>query len=109
MPQRVNVSTTCSTTTTMSAQISSEYVPPPNTRANVVSPSVFDVPGVATGCALEMISVKPSSASSIPSVVTNELMPTTAVKMPLISPTMHAPSMASTRLGTSGRPQLLTS
>src|SRR5919197_4232628 len=109
MPQRVNVSTTWSTTTITSAQISSEYVPPPNTRANVDSPSMFDVPGVATGWALEMISVKPSNASSMPNVATNELMPTTAVKMPLISPTTMQASRAITRLGTSGSPQLLTS
>jgi hypothetical protein len=70
---------------------------------------MFEVPGVATGSALEMINVKPSSARSIPSVVTNELIPTTAVKMPLISPTIMAPTSASTRLGISGSPQLLIS
>ncbi len=61
-------------------------------------------PGVATGWPWEMISVSPSSANSMPSVVTNELMPTTATKNPLISPTaMHAIS-ATITLGTSGRP-----
>ena len=64
---------------------------------------------MATGWASEMISVKPSSASSMPSVVTNELMPTTAVKTPLMAPTVIAPSIASARAGSSGRPQLWTS
>ena len=67
------------------------------------------VPGVATGWASEMISVKPSSASSMPSVVTNELMPTTAVKTPLISADEHAREHRQRQAGSSGRPQLLTS
>jgi hypothetical protein len=98
------VSTSWSATTIPSAHSSSEYVPAPNTLANVLgSPSTL-VPGVGTGCASEMISVKPWSASSIPSVVTNEAIPMTAVKKPFTSPTSrHAPS-ASARAGMSGRP-----
>ena len=59
MPQRVKLSTSCSTITIASAQISSEYMPPPKTLANVVISPMTAVPGVATGCASEMISVKP--------------------------------------------------
>ena len=61
-------------------------------------------PGVATGSPWEMISVSPSNVNSMPSVVTNELMPTIAVKKPLITPTAMQPASASSTLGTSGSP-----
>jgi hypothetical protein len=83
-------------------------VPPPKTLANVDFPSTTVVPGVATGWASEMIRVKPSSASSIPSVVMNELMPITAVKKPLIEPTTMQATSARIRLGIRGKPQLVS-
>src|SRR5271165_5012069 len=129
-PQRVNVSTTWSTATIARAQISSDHVPPPNIFANVLmwltcSGSVtvwplttcvtctVDVcswaPGVATGVPLEMISDRPSNVNSIPSVVTNELMPTTATKKPLMAPTPMQTSRATITDGTRPRPTELSS
>src|ERR671922_1773115 len=109
MPQRVNDRTICSTTTTASAQISCEYVPPPNTFANVLISPTLVVPGVDTGWAWEMISVNPVRPNNVPSVVMNELMPTTVVKNPLKSPTATQASMASTSDGTRAMPPLLIS
>ncbi len=57
------------------AQKSSEYVPPPNTDWNVPPPN-SDVPGVWICVSWDITSVIPYSANSVPSVVTNELMPT---------------------------------
>ena len=61
-------------------------------------------PGVATGWPWEMISVSPSSANSMPSVVTNELMPTTATKNPLTIPTAMQAISATITLGTNPSP-----
>ncbi len=44
-------------------------------------------PGVLTGAPWEMIRLIPSKVNSIPSVATNELIPTTAMKKPLTAPT----------------------
>ena len=49
-----------------------------------------EVPGVATGAACEITSVRPSSVNSIPNVATNEEMPTTAMKNPLTKPISRA-------------------
>ena len=52
--------------------------------------TVFDVtsaPGIATGWAWEMISVRPPSPSSMPSVVMNDETPMISVKTPLMIPT----------------------
>src|SRR6476469_7212787 len=101
-PQRVNVSTICRIATIATAQISSEYVPPPNTFPKV--PSGGCPPGVATGVPLEMISDSPSNVNSVPSVATNELTPRTDTNTPLTTPiTMHT-SSAPITAGTSGRP-----
>jgi hypothetical protein len=51
-----------------------------------------------------MISVSPSSVKSMPSVVTNELMPTIAVKKPLMKPTAMQQASASRTHGTCGMP-----
>ena len=58
-------------------------MPPPNTLRERVDVQ-REVPGVETGAECEITSVTPSSVNSIPSVVTNEEMPTTAMKKPLI-------------------------
>src|SRR5690349_19291121 len=108
MPQRVSESSTCTAATMISAQISSEYLPAPKMLANVpteltcscnvifcplttcVTFTVWDVtsaPGMATGWACEMISVKPPTASSMPSVVMNDDTPRYSVKKPLMTPT----------------------
>ncbi len=57
-------------------------------------------PGSRTGSAWETISVSPSSVNSMPSVVTNELMPTIAVKNPLTAPTTMQPASAISTHGT---------
>ncbi len=62
------------------------------------------MPGVGTGAAWEMISVRPSSVNSIPSVVTNEEMPTTATKKPLIEADLPLTSSDRITAGTSGTP-----
>ena len=53
------------------------------------APSTIDVPGVVTCVAWEMISVRPSSMNSVPSVVTNDEIPMNATKKPLNSPMQH--------------------
>ena len=63
-----------------------------------------EVPGIAAGAACEITSVVPSSANSIPSVTTNEAIPTTATKNPLIVPISMQTTRVITRAGTSGRP-----
>ena len=65
---------------------------------------VTSAPGIATGSAWEMTSVSPSSVNSMPSVVTNELMPTTAVKNPLTKPTTMQQASAISTHGTCGIP-----
>ena len=83
-------------------------MPAPKILAKVVT-CATSVPGVSTGWACEMINVKPETVNSMPSVVMNELMPTTAVKSPLMSPmTMHA-RMARMSEAISGMPPLLNS
>ena len=77
-------------------------MPAPKTFPNV--PTGICPPGVATGVPLEMISDSPSNVNSIPSVATNELMPTTATNTPLIAPTAMQTSSATISASTSGRP-----
>ena len=48
------------------------------------------MPGVDTGAECEITSVRPSSVNSIPNVATNEEMPTTAMKNPLMSADQRA-------------------
>ena len=60
-------------------------------------------PGAVTCSAWEMISVKPSSVNSVPSVVTNELMPTNIVISPLTSPiSVQATNATISTAGSSG-------
>ena len=62
--------------------------------------TVFDVtsaPGIATGWAWEMISVRPPSPSSMPSVVMNDDTPMISVKTPLMIPTTAQHSSARIR------------
>ena len=80
-------------------------MPPPKICANVSTCSE-EVPGVETGAECEITSVSPSSVNSIPNVATNEEMPTTAMKKPLMKPIRPAPSSARITAGTSGRPTL---
>ena len=110
--------------------MNSEYVPPPKMVAKVptwltvsgrkiLCPltmwgtltvcEVTEAPGVRTGAAWEMINVSPSRVNSAPRVVTKEVTPITAVNTPLMSPTTMQAMMATIRLGTSGRPPLLSS
>ena len=65
---------------------------------------VTSAPGIVTGSAWEMIRVSPSRVNSMPSVVTNELMPTIAVKKPLMKPTTMHPTSARITHGTWGIP-----
>ena len=57
----------------------------------------------------EMISVRPSSVNSIPSVVMNELTLKTAVMIPFTRPTTMQTSSVMIRLGSSGIPPPTTS
>ncbi len=52
----------------------------------------------------EMISVRPDSVNSVPSVVTNDEMPTTETTSPLNRPTSIAAINAPIIAGTSGSP-----
>ena len=70
---------------------------------------VTSAPGISTGAACEMISVRPASASSIPSVVMNDETPNTSVITPLSSPTAEHTTSAATRHATSGNPAWLNS
>src|SRR3954470_7500542 len=122
MPQRVSTSTTWITPTAISAQMNSEYWPAPKMLANVptwltcssstifwplttcVTFSTLEVtsaPGMATGAAWEMISVRPPRPSSMPSVVMNDDTPNTSVITPLINPTTQQHTSDRIRQGTS--------
>ena len=68
---------------------------------------VTSAPGIATGWASEMISVRPPSPSSIPSVVMNDDTPMISTKTPLITPTTAAHRSARIRQGTSDSPASL--
>ncbi len=77
-------------------------MPAPNTLAKldrlllVADPASCE-PGAVTCSAWEMISVKPSSVNSVPSVVMNELIPTIIVIRPLTRPiAVHATKLIST-------------
>src|SRR5205807_1763605 len=78
-------------------------------RGSVGTHSREDVPGVGTGAECEITSVSPSSVNSIPNVATNEEMPTTAMKNPLIAPISALPHRARITAGKSGRPALADS
>src|SRR3954468_657982 len=130
MPQRVSESSTCTAPTAINAQISSEYWPTPKILANVptsltcsgsvifwplttcVTLTVCEVtsaPGIATGAAWEMISVRPPRPSSMPSVVMNDETPNTSVITPLINPTMQLTISAQIRQPTRPMPAWLNS
>jgi hypothetical protein len=68
---------------------------------------VTSAPGIATGWASEMISVRPPSPSSIPSVVMNDDTPMISTKTPLMTPTTAAHSSDRIRQGTSDSPASL--
>src|SRR3954470_17611447 len=122
MPQRVSESSTWIAPTASSAQMNSEYWPAPKILANVptsltcsgsvifwplttwVTLTVCDVtsaPGIATGAAWEMISVRPPRPSSMPSVVMNDETPNTSVITPLTTPTTQQHTSDRIRQGTS--------
>ena len=66
--------------------------------------SVVGDPGMFSCSACEMISVRPSSVNSVPSVVMNELTLKTAVMTPLMKPISMHTSIVRIRLGRSGMP-----
>src|SRR5579875_819314 len=88
------------------AQKSMEYVPPPMTDWNVPPPNT-EVPGVVIWIEPEITSVSPYSPNRVPSVVTNEEIPITATKMPLMTPTAPHTTSASSNAGTSGSPAVV--
>src|SRR5882757_1067993 len=103
----MNDSTTCRIATIPTAQSSSEYVPAPNTLANVGTPTI-SVPGVVTCCEWVTISATPSRKNNIASVATNDGIPTHATNSPLTAPNPAAITSDRIMLGISGIPAPLS-
>ncbi len=59
---------------------------------------------MVTGAPCEITSVMPSSVNSMPSVATNEEIPTTAMKKPLMRPISPLPTSEMISAGISGTP-----
>ena len=70
---------------------------------------VTSAPGIATGAAWEMISVRPPRPSSMPRVVMNDETPKTSVTTPLTIPTSAQHTSAKIRHSTSPSPAWLNS
>ena len=98
-----------------SAQISSEYVPAPKIlrerRSVTVSRRTVPCRAWSTGCGVgDDQRQAAETENSMPSVVMNDEMPTTAVMTPLMSPTtQHASMRQDQRTAISGMPAWLNS